>query len=143
MVTLLVLYSIAHKKLSKRQSVFHLAEKMPQGNMENWVQWELIEAFEENGVNVRLKGKQAYDCDLIIENGVDVGLEIRTAPNGRLSHLEKAFTDHDGSHFYLFTCLNRFDSNAKSLFEERVRHYTTKYMVGDISPTHFLLVAER
>lgn len=138
MLTLNELFEIAYKKLSSRSRIFDISNNKIRGNIENWVQWELIEALEESGYNTELKGKIAKDCDIIIDNSI--GIEIRTSPSGKLGYLEKAFLHK--TDFYLFTFLNRSGSDAKRLFEEIISKYTNKFESGNLTPQNVLLVAE-
>jgi hypothetical protein len=137
-LTLEELYEIAYDRLSSRQRIFALAEEKISGNIENWVQWELIEALEDRGFKTSVKGKILKDCDIIVDH--NIGIELRTSPSGNLLFLEKAFKHK--TDFYVFTFLNRQLSDAKQIFEKRIFTYSDKFISGCINPQHVLLVAE-
>ena len=139
MLTLNTLYGIAYRKLALRSRIFDISNDKIRGNIENWVQWEIIEALEESGYKTELRGKIAKDCDIIVNDSI--GIEIRTSPSGKLGYLEKAFLHN--TDFYLFTFFNRPGSDAKRLFEEKVKKYTIKFKSGDLTTRNVLLVAER
>jgi hypothetical protein len=141
MLTLNTLFELSLNKLSKRKRVFSISEKLPSGGIENWVQWEIIEALEDAGYHTELKDKVKKGCDILVNN--EVGIELRTASNGRISWLEKAIEQHPNARFYLFTCLNREGSNAKEIFEKSLMSKGFSFKSAYLNPNMIIVVAEK
>jgi len=135
------LFEIAIKKFSKRNNVFLLSEGRPSGGLENWLQWELIEALEDEGFRTDLKGKVAKGCDIIVDN--EIGVELRAASDGNLNYLEKATKDHPNANLYLFTFWNRKGANTQEIFEKYLSNEGFLFLSAPLTPSMILLVAER
>jgi DUF971 family protein len=141
MLTLDDFYNLAFKKLSIRKNVFDISQSLPAGGIENWVQWELIEALKDAGHRTELKGKVEKGCDIIVNN--ERYVELRTASNGYIGNLKNAIEKHPNANLYLFTYLNREGSDAKTLFESYLETSGFVYKSGSLTPSMVMTVAER
>jgi len=74
-------------------------EEWETAGIEGWMQVELGLALELRGIDVKIKGKQKRQCDLIIDG---VGVELRAGTNAYAPHLLRALVDHPKSDLYLF-----------------------------------------
>jgi len=140
MLTLDDFNNLAFKKLSIRKNVFNISQSLPAGGIENWVQWELIEALKDAGHKIELKGKVEKGCDIIVDD--ERYVEIRTASNGYIGSLKNAIEKHPKANLYLFTYLNREGSDAKKLFESYLENMGFIYKSASLTPSMVLTVAE-
>ena len=134
------LFDLAFDKLSKRRRIFQISERIPKGGIENWLQWELMEALENAGYQTELRGKIARGCDIIVDNRV--GIELRAASDGNIGYLIEALIDHPNADLYLFTFLNREDSLAREQLEKSLMDNDMKIKSELLTPTTVLIVAE-
>ena len=134
-------YNLAFKKLSIRKNVFNISQSLPAGGIENWVQWELIEALKDAGHKIELKGKVEKGCDIIVND--ERYVELRMASNGYIGYLKNAIEKHPNANLYLFTYFNREGSDAKKLFESYLETNGFIYKSGSLTPSMEMIVAER
>jgi len=141
MLTLDDFNNLAFKKLSMRKNVFNISQSLPAGGIENWVQWEIIEALNDAGHKTELKGKVAIGCDIIVDD--EIYLEIRTASNGYIGWLINAIEKHHNANLYLFTYFNREGSDAKKRFESYLETNSFIHKSGNLTPSMVMTVAKR
>jgi hypothetical protein len=136
------LFEISIERLLKRKQILKMSEKIPNGGLENWLQWELMEALEDAGYKTALKGKVAqWGCDIIVDD--EVGIELRTASVGNINWLTNAIDKHPKAHLYLFTFLNRDNSMAREIFERTITELGFIYKSDSLTSNTILLVAKR
>jgi len=118
----LALFEVAKKVLLDRRHTLDVLQKPAYYNigMEGWLQTELIVALNDEKYNVVMKGKVARGYDLMAERsdeGINIGVELRTAATANYKYLETAFQQHPRADLYLFLAKHdevKFDKFIKT-----------------------------
>lgn len=108
---------------------------------ENWFQNQLLIAFRSNGVEAQILSKKGKDADIVVVNeGEDIGIELRTTVKGRTPRLIKALEEHKDADLYMFFTEIRDRPKTKERLFGYLEEKEYQYVFRELEHSNWMLV---